>query len=143
MKSKATMISISVFVIVFVLFITISNLFNNDYKYSCTDLETNTTYKFNSKEAMHKVCDKFTYKSDNIEDVSLNSYSIYSKLIEVDDRYGFSFEPYINSDNKLAIIIRIINCNNQELAINNSKQWFKNNGYSMDNYVIEYEYPCE
>lgn len=138
MKKKSTVICFCIFIIVLVLFFSIYSLFDNDYKYSCTDYETNTTYKFNNKETMKRVCNNYVSKEDTI----LKSDPIYSKLLSVDDRYGFSFDPYVNTNNKIAIIIRILDCRNQNDAIRRSKKWFVDNEFNMNNYVIEYEFPC-
>jgi len=142
MKSKSTIISLSVFIIILCIFITINNLFDKDYKYSCIDESTNTTYRFNSKEEMEKVCSKFNQELYLIDESNLDEYPIYNKLINVDDSNGFSFDPYINSDNHLAIIVKIIDCDNQEVAIRKSKEWFVKNNFNINNYEIEYEYPC-
>ena len=87
---------------------------------------------------MHKVCDNL-YEND--EDKIMDTYIIYNDLIEVDDP-DFAFYPYINSDNKLSIIITIANCDNPTLAKEKAEKWFSDNSYNINDYTIEYEYPC-
>ena len=138
MKSKSTIIGLSVFIIIFCIFLTINNLFDKDYKYSCIDENTNTTYRFNSKDEMEKVCSKLN-KSE--EDLIIDNYPIYNDLINEDNSY-FSFDPYVNTDGKLSIIISITYCNDNNLVKSKINEWFRSHSYNMSDYTIEYEYPC-
>lgn len=51
-------------------------------------------------------------------------------------------EPYINSNNNLAIIIIITDYKNPEIAKKQAKEWFINHSYNIKDYIIDFEYPC-
>ena len=138
---KSTVIAIIVFIGVLFVIVTSYVIYNNlsKEKYYCTDYETNTTYIFNTEDEMHEVCDKF---SGVEKDKTMKSYKIYDDLINNKDN-RFTFYPYVSADNKLNIIITIIDCNNKELAKEKAVEWFKNHSYDINDYTIEFEYPCE
>ncbi len=136
---KDILIPIIVFIIIFILFIGIYLIINNkSNKYSCYDYENDITYTFKTEEEMHEVCDKFTGEKD---DQLLNSYTIYNDLLNVDDS-SFAFYPYINSNEELSIIITITDCDNPEQAKEKAINWFNNHSYNINDYTVEYEYPC-
>ena len=87
---------------------------------------------------MHSVCDKFNGIE---EDKLIQKYPIYKDLINANEE-EFIFEPYIDSNNNLAIIIIITDCKNPEIARKKSKEWFINHSYNIKDYTIDYEYPC-
>ncbi len=141
---KNTLYSIFVFIGVFVVVVGgyyIYTLLTNpsEEKYSCIDYETNTTYSFATEEEMHEVCDKFNGKE---YDEKLENYPEHEEITEAEDE-SFSFYPYVNSDNKLAIIVVLLDCNDIDGAKQKALNWLTNKGYNLNNYVIEYEYPCE
>jgi len=137
-KNKSTILIIVVVIIVLLFIYFIYNIINKE-KYSCIDYETNTYYTFKTESDMHKVCDKFNGVED---DKKLNSYEIYNDLINADE-YGFTFDPYINSNNELSIIVIITDCNHPKEAKERAINWFKKHSYNIGEYTIEYEYPCE
>ena len=133
-------IFIVVFIVVFLIVVSIFSLTNsNKEEYSCYDYGSNKTYTFKSEEEMHEVCDKLNGQTD---DEILNNYSIYEDLMNTDDNNGFSFDPYVSGE-QLVIIVAITDCNNPEGAKEKARQWFKNHSYNINDYVIEYENPCE
>lgn len=142
---KNNIIAIMVFLVVLFVFTIGYSIYNNrnsnntKEEYYCTDYETNTTYTFNTLEEMHEVCDQF---SGLEKDKKLESYSIYDDLINNNDD-SFTFYPYINTDDKLSIIIVITDCYNPEMAKERAIEWFENHSYDINDYIIEYEYPCE
>ena len=127
-------------IIIIILIIGIIYLFynNSKEKYSCIDYETNTTYTFETKQEMHSVCDKFNGIE---EDKLIQSYPIYNDLINANEK-EFTFEPYIDSYNNLAIITIITDCERQEIAKKKSEEWFSKHSYNINDYTIDYEYPC-
>ena len=137
MNKKLILVIIIVFILVSTISYSLINLLNSD-KYFCFDYDTDTYYSFKTEEEMHEVCDKFNGVED---DKKMSNYTIYDDLINANDR-SFSFDPYINSNNELSIIVKIIDCNNQESAKEKAKKWFSNHSYNINDYVIEYEYPC-
>lgn len=141
MKNKNTLMALIIFLIVFVLFIIGYVIYNSFFskEYSCIDYSSGTTYTFKSEKEMHEVCDKFNGVED---DKKMNSYSIYNDLININDP-DYAFYPYVNSDDKLSIIIAISNCDNPNQAKEKAIAWFKNHSYNINDYTIEYEYPCE
>ena len=140
MKNNSTLVAIGVFIGVLVVFIVGYFVFKPTKKvYSCTNYETNEVYTFDSEEEMHKVCDNL---SNDDDDQLLESYPIYKDLVNTNDS-SFAFYPYINSDKKLSIIIAVTDCNNVEGAKEKVKKWFSNHSYNINDYTIEYEYPCD
>ena len=141
MKKKKNMnivfIAVTVIVVLLVFYLVYNSITKD--KYSCVDYETNTYYTFKTESDMHKVCDKFNGVE---EDKQLNSYEIYDDLINADE-YGFTFDPYINSNDGLSIIVIITDCNHPKEARERAINWFKNHSYNISDYAIEYEYPCE
>ncbi len=141
MKKKKNMnnvfIAVTVIVVLLVFYLVYNSITKD--KYSCVDYETNTYYTFKTESDMHKVCDKFNGVE---EDKQLNSYEIYDDLINADE-YGFTFDPYINSNEELSIIVIITDCNHPKEARERAINWFKNHSYNISDYTIEYEYPCE
>ena len=140
MKNKSTIVALIIFIVVFTVFIIGFIIYKSFFKkeYSCTDYSTNTTYTFKSEEEMHEVCDKFNGVED---DNTMTSYNIYNDLINTNDP-DFAFYPYADGD-KLSIIIAISNCDNPNKAKEKAIAWFKNHSYNINDYTIEYEYPCE
>lgn len=141
MKNKNIIIPAIVFIIVLVLSIIIYLIYTNinKDKYTCTDYETNTTYTFKNEKDMHEVCDNFNGVKD---DQILSSYEIYQDIVTINsDRY--SFYPYLDSDKKLAIIITITDCNNPKEAEEQANKWFSDHSYNINDYQVDYEYPCE
>ena len=138
---KSTKFSLIIFLIVFVLIIICFFIYNRYFKkeYSCTDYSSNTLYTFKSEKEMHEVCDKFNGIED---DKILSSYDIYDDLVNTDDP-DFVFYPYVNVNGELSIIIAISNCENPSKAKEKAIAWFKNHSYNINDYTIEYEYPCE
>ena len=141
MKKNSTMISIAIFLIVFVVIIMGFVVYNRFIKkeYTCTDYSSNTTYTFDSEEEMHAVCDKFNGVED---DKILGSNSIYEDLVNTNDP-DFAFYPYVNSNDEISIIIAISNCDNPSKAKEKAIRWFSDRSYNINDYTIEYEYPCE
>ncbi len=141
MKDKNKIVPVVVFFITFIVFISIFFILGNSNKkvYSCYDSENDVNYTFNTEEEMHEVCDKFITNDDN--DEALETYDIYNDLIKVNDP-DFAFYPHV-SDNKLYIIISIVNCNNPYKAKEKAIKWFSDHSYNINDYNIEYEYPCE
>ncbi len=141
MKKKKNMnnvfIAVTVIVVLLVFYLVYNSITKD--KYSCVDYETNTYYTFKTESDMHKVCDKFNGVE---EDKQLNSYEIYDDLINADE-YGFTFDPYINSNDGLSIIVIITDCNHPKETRERAINWFKNHSYNISDYTIEYEYPCE
>lgn len=141
MKKKKNMnnvfIAVTVIVVLLVFYLVYNSITKD--KYSCVDYETNTYYTFKTESDMHKVCDKFNGVE---EEKQLNSYEIYDDLINADE-YGFTFDPYINSNDGLSIIVIITDCNHPKEARERAINWFKNHSYNISDYTIEYEYPCE
>ena len=140
MKEKEKIIPLVVFVLTFVIVIVIFFIINssNKQEYSCYDYENEKTYTFESEEEMHKVCDKL---NGGAEDELLASYPIYEDLIDVNDS-DFAFYPYINDDQELEIIIAIANCDTPDLAKKRADSWFDEHHYDINDYNVEYEYPC-
>ncbi len=137
-KNSKMLLLIGGLVFIVILIVILYLYFSKD-KYSCIDYETHTYYSFSNEEEMHKVCDQF---NGTLEDKKMNSYDIYNDLINA-NYSDFSFAPYINSDNKLSIIIAITDCDKPNEAKSNAIKWFKNHNYNINDYIIEYEYPCE
>ena len=138
---KSTIIAIIVFVTILIIFTSIyfiSKNLNKD-KYYCIDYETDTTYTFKTEEEMHATCDKFNGVED---DKILESSKIYNDLISYKDD-SFNFYPYVDSNKKLAIIITIIDCNSPTTAKEKAIKWFSNHSYNINDYQVDYEYPCE
>ena len=141
MKKNSTMISLVVFVIAFIIIILGFVIYNslNKKTYSCIDYSSNTTYTFDNEEEMHEVCDKFNGVE---EDKIIDSYTIYNDLIN-ENNDSFTLYPYVNSDKKLSIIITIIDCDNPNTAKEKAIKWFHDHSYNINDFTIEYEYPCE
>ena len=141
MKNKNLIIALSISGIVLVLFLIgyliISNL--NKEEYTCTDYETNQTYVFKNEKEMHEVCDKF---NGTEADAILSQYNIYNDLINNNDS-SFNFYPYVDSNNQLAIIVSISNCENKDLAKEKAISWFREHSYNINDYQVDFEYPCE
>ena len=137
---KSSIVGIAVFVVVFVVGISGYYIYNgiSSNKYSCIDPNTNAFYSFNTEEEMHEVCDLFD--SNDVEDTGYKN--IYNDLVETNDS-SFNFYPYINSNNTLSIIVTILDCNNSTSIKNKVEKWFKDHSYNINDYTIEYEYPCE
>lgn len=141
MKKKNSKIALIVFGVVLAVIIIGYLIYINipKNKYSCTDYETGTTYTFKNEKDMHEVCDNFNGVKD---DQILETYDIYHDLIkENNDRY--SFYPYLDGNKKLAIIITIIDCDNPKEAEEQANKWFSEHSYNINDYQIDYEYPCE
>ncbi len=136
---KNKVIPLIVFVVVFLIIICVYFLLNSNTKYSCIDYRTDTYYEFNNEEEMHAVCDKFNGVDD---DKIMDNYTIYNDLKDVNEE-DFAFYPYINSDETLSITIVISNCDNPTFAKAKAEKWFRNHSYNINDYVIEYEYPCD
>ena len=141
MSDKYKIIPLLVFVITFVIVISIFFIINNKGKdkYSCYDSLSGKTYTFKTEEEMHEVCDKLDLDE---EDQKLESYPIYNDLIK-EDNDDFAFYPYINDDDKLDIVIAISNCNNKETAKEKARKWFSEHSYYINDYNIEFEDPCD
>ena len=141
MKNKSTMTALIIFIIVFAIFMIGFIIYKSFFgkEYSCIDYSSNTEYTFKSEKEMHEVCDQFNGVA---EDNAMSNYSIYDDLINNNDP-DFAFYPYINADKELSIIIAISNCENPNLAKTKAIAWFKNHSYNINDYTIEYEYPCE
>lgn len=138
---KNNVIALLVFIGVLIIFIIGFGIYSYNSKdnYSCIDYETNTYYSFKTEKEMREVCNKFNGIE---EDTIMSSYSIYNDLINVKDN-SFSFSPYVESDNKLAIIVIILDCNNPDNAKKKAIQWFSDHSYNIADYHIDYEYPCQ
>ena len=143
MKNKETIIPLLIFITTFVLVIIVFFVFNNSKKneYSCYDSENNITYSFDTEEEMHEVCDNLN-STETEEDKILDSYEIYNDLLNVEED-DFAYYPYVNSDKSLTIIIAISYCNNQAAAKAHAEKWFSDHSYNINDYTVEYEYPCE
>ena len=139
MKDKNLKIAIIVFGIVLVLFIIGYLIYTNKNKYTCTDYETKTTYTFKNAKDMHEVCDNFNGVKD---DQVLETYDIYHDLIKSNNK-AYSFYPYLDDNKQLAIIITITDCNNPQEAEEKANKWFSEHSYNINDYHIDYEYPCE
>lgn len=140
MKDKEKIIPLVVFVLTFIIVIVIFTVFSNSKKqvYSCYDYENDKTYTFETEEEMHQVCDKL----DGVEeDKLLSSNPIYEDLIATNDS-DFAFYPYINDEQELVITIAISNCDTPDLAKKKAVDWFSEHSYDINDYIIEYEYPC-
>ena len=136
-KYKSTLIAVAVFVCIFGLVLILYNtIFKTEFV--CTDVTNNTKYKFDTKEEMDAFCDNLS----TIDDSSMTTFPIYDDLINNNDS-RFSFYPYIDSDNQFTITVVIVDCLNPNDAKNQSINWFRNHGYDINDYNIEYEYPCE
>lgn len=140
MKNKEKIIPIIVFLMTFIVFIITFLIINrsNKTEYSCYDYANDKTYTFKTEEEMHQVCDNLNVEEDQL----LESYPIYNDLINTDDS-SFAFYPYINSDKKLSIVIAISDCDNPTSAKAKAEKWFSNHSYNINDYTIEYEYPCD
>lgn len=140
MKNKEKIIPIAVSLIVFIVFIVTFLIINrfNKTEYSCYDYENNKTYTFKTEEEMHQVCDNLNTEEDQL----LETYSIYNDLINTDEQ-RFAFYPYINSDKKLSIVIAISDCDDPISAKEQAEKWFSNHSYNINDYSVEYEYPCD
>lgn len=142
MNDKYKIIPLVIFVLVFIIVMGLFYLFNNrdaKEKYSCYDYETGTTYTFETEEEMHKVCDKFNGQE---EENLLSTQSIYEDIVNSNEE-GFAMIPYMNDDKELAIIVAISDCKNPEKVKANVKKWFSDHSYNINDYIIDYEYPCE
>ena len=129
---------IPIFIILLIIGIIYLFYNNSKEKYSCIDYDTNTTYTFKTEQEMHSVCDKFNGIE---EDKLIQKYPIYKDLINANEE-AFTFEPYMDGNNKLGIIIIIIDCERPEIAKKQAKEWFINHSYNIKDYTIDYEYPC-
>lgn len=142
MNDKYKIVPLIVFVLVFIIVIGMFYLFNNKedkMEYSCYDYETEKTYTFETEEEMHKVCDKL---NGGEEDQLLSDYLIYDDIVKSNEE-SFAMIPYMNDDKELAIIIAISDCKNPDKAKADAKKWFSDHSYNINDYNIDYEYPCE
>jgi len=138
-KNLIVYLTISAFVLIVLLlgYLIISN--SKKEEYSCTDYETNQTYTFTSEEEMHKICDQF---NGTEEDTIISQYDIYNALINTNND-SFSFYPYLEGNKKLAIIVTITDCDKPTQAKEQVSKWFENHSYNINDYQIDYEYPCD
>ena len=142
MNDKNKIIPLIVFVCVFVIVFGMFYLFGNKKtkdSYSCYDYETEKTYTFDTEEEMHQVCDNL---NGGEEDKLLSDYLIYDDIVKSNEK-GFAMIPYINDDKELSIIIAISDCKNPDKAKADAKKWFSDHSYNINDYNIDYEYPCE
>lgn len=133
---KSTIISLVVFIICFFIAICFYTSISKP-KFVCTDVTNNKEYTFDTKEEMDAFCDTLS----KTEDEKMTSSSIYYDLINNNDS-RFSFYPYIDGNNKFTITVVIVDCQNPSEAKNKAIEWFQNHSYNINDYNIEFEYPC-
>jgi len=136
-KYNSTIIALVIFVVMILFVIIFSKSFFKT-TYICTDTTNNVEYTFDTEDEMNSFCDNLSI----VDDSSMSSNSIYYDLINNNDK-RFSFYPYLDSNNNFTIITVIVDCNNPNEAKNDSIEWFRKHSYNINDYKIEYEYPCE
>ena len=129
----ALVVFIGIFSLVFILYKVIAKP-----TYICTDTTNNVQYTFDNEDDMNIFCDNLSKNDDSV----ISSFNIYNDLINNNDN-RFSFYPYLDSSNNLIITIVIVDCNNPEDAKNKAIEWFGNHSYNINDYKVEFEYPCE
>lgn len=136
---KRIIISLIVFIGIGVFLFVLYSLFFKTIYY-CTDNVNNIQYTFDTEEEMNAFCDNLGQNKE--KDSAISSFSIYNDLINNNDP-GYTFYPYADSNNNFVITVVIVDCENPQNAKNKSIEWFKNHSYNINDYKIEYEYPCE
>ena len=134
---KSTIIALVIFICIFSLVLVLYKVITKP-TYVCTDTTNNVEYTFDSEEEMNAFCDNLNV----IDDSAMASLNIYNDLINNNDS-RFSFYPYLDSKNKMNIIVVIVDCQNPVGAKNGAIEWFSNHSYNINDYEIDYEYPCE
>ena len=143
---KSTLYSIFIFIGVFLVFIIgyydINSLSNKEASkdvYSCIDPETNREYTFDNEEEMHNVCDSFNTNETKNETTEKQTTTNNSEVVVED--VGYDLYPYVRDDGKKAVTIIITDCNNIDSTKNEALNKFGEE-HNINDYVIEYEYPC-
>ena len=142
---KSTLYAIFVFIGVFLVFIIGYYIFpgatnNNKKVYSCINYETNTEYTFDNEEEMHAVCDSFNTNEQKEEKENSNEKTEKENVEEVEE--AFDLYTYVKSDGKKAVIVLVLDCNDIDATKKKALKKFSDEGHNLNEYVIEYQYPC-
>ena len=55
---------------------------------------------------------------------------------------AFDLYPYVKSDGKKAVIVLVLDCNDIDATKKKALKKFSDEGHNLNEYVIEYQYPC-
>jgi len=147
---KSNLYALFVFIGVFLVFIigyyvytSINSNGDNKQVYSCIDYETNTEYTFDNEEEMHSVCDKFNTNEVKEENNNSNSNEQNTGKDTVEEvEEAFDFYTYEKNNGKKAVIVLILDCNDIDATKKKALRKFSADGHNLNEYVVEYQYPC-